>query len=177
MSDRTIIDRTTASDGLLLTDAQRESSSELRWVDEFTRTLDTKLRIPGTDIRFGLDFVLGLIPGVGGFLSLALSGLLIATMAKNGASLLLVTKMVGNVLLDTVVGVIPVLGNLFDLFYKANVRNLKLMREYYDEDKHRGSAWPILIPLFLAFLAIFALSIAFLVWIANRLWSWIGGST
>jgi Domain of unknown function (DUF4112) len=165
------------SNEFFLTDAQRQSSSELRWVEEFTRTLDTKLRIPGTDIRFGLDFILGLIPGVGGFLSLALSGLLIATMAKKGASLLLVTKMVGNVLLDTIVGAIPIVGNLFDLFYKANVRNIKLMREYYDEDKHRGSAWPILIPLLLTFLAIFGVWLAFLFWIANLLRSWLGGST
>lgn len=130
----------------------------LQWVDQFTDLLDTKYRIPGTNIRFGGDFILGLIPGLGDAASLGLSGTLIATMAKKGASPKLVARMLINVLVDTVVGSIPVLGNIFDLFFKANTRNLKLMREYYDEDKHQGSAMPLIIGIFVFMLLMLALA-------------------
>jgi Domain of unknown function (DUF4112) len=165
-------DPTIPESDLVLTASQRASSDELRWVDSFTRTLDTRLKIPGTNIRFGLDFILGLIPGLGDFISLGLSGLLIATMAKNGASLLLVTKMLGNVLLDAIVGSVPILGNVFDLFYKANTRNLILMREYYQEDKHRGSAWPILITVFVILAVVLVLGLWILIGVGSWLWKW-----
>ncbi len=128
----------------ILTEHQR-TIPQLRWVDTFSRVLDTKFRIPGTDMRFGLDFILGLVPGAGDILSLGMSGTLIATMARHGASPLLVTRMLVNVVLDAFIGAIPVLGNIFDLLYKANYRNAELMREYYEEDKHRGSVWPVVI--------------------------------
>ena len=54
----------------ILTEAQRVSS-QMQWVDKFTRTLDTKFRLPGTQLRFGVDFLLGLIPGVGDLISLS----------------------------------------------------------------------------------------------------------
>ena len=144
----------------------------MRWVDNFTRTLDTRLRIPGTNVRFGLDFILGLVPGAGDVLSLGLSGLLILTMARNGASGMLVAKMLGNVLLDSIVGTVPLLGNVFDLFYKANYRNLTLMREYYGEEKHRGSAWPVVLGLLLILLLIAAGTI----WLMTLIYRAIAGS-
>lgn len=130
------------------------STGPMRMVDTATDLLDTKFHIPGTNIRFGADFLMGLIPGVGDAVSLTISGLLIATMARHGASGRLVARMLANVGLDALVGTIPVAGNAFDLVYKANSKNLKLMREFYDEDKHRGSAWPIVLAvvLFLSFL-------------------------
>lgn len=128
----------------ILTEQQR-NVPQLKWVDNFSRVLDTKFRIPGTSMRFGLDFILGLVPGAGDVLSLGLSGTLIATMARHGASPLLVTRMLINVTLDAVIGSVPLLGNLFDLVYKANYRNAKLMKEYYEEGKHTGSVWPLVL--------------------------------
>lgn len=132
---------------------------QLKWIDGFSRLLDTKFRIPGTDIRFGADFLLGLVPGAGDILSLGMSGILVATMAKNGASGMLVVRMLFNVALDALVGTIPVLGNIFDLFYKANYRNAVLMREYYGEGEHTGSAWPVVIGVIVVIIAIFFLMI------------------
>ncbi|QDT11260.1 DUF4112 domain-containing protein [Stieleria marina] len=148
-------------DQLILTAQQREESREMRWVDGVTRLLDTKFRIPGTQTRFGIDFLLGIIPGVGDVTSLGVSGVLVATMAKNGASPRLVARMLINVVLDAVVGTVPILGNLFDLFYKANSRNLILMREYYEQDKHQGSVWPIV----LCVVATILLIVSFVVWL------------
>ena len=115
------------------------------WVEHATELLDTKFTIPGTQIKFGADFILGLFPGVGDVVSLGFSGVLVSIMAKHGASKLLVARMMINVFLDAVVGSIPILGNFFDLFYKANHRNMLLMRQYYQEGKHAGSVWPMVI--------------------------------
>ena len=163
--------KTTISNAPVLTQEQRNKSPELEWVDTFARLLDTKFQIPGTSVRYGLDFILGLVPGAGDLISLGFSGLLIATMAKNGASGRLVGRMLVNVLLDAIVGAVPVLGNVFDLFYKANYRNLQLMREYYDDGKHTGSAWPILLGVATVMLAISAATIWLLWWIFDLLWS------
>lgn len=144
----------------------------MRWVDSFSRLLDTKFRIPGTKVRFGADFLLGLVPGVGDAISLGLSGLLIATMAKNGASPRLVLRMLSNVGLDAVVGTVPILGNLFDLFFKANTRNLDLMRQYYVEDKHTGTVWPILLAIALVLVVVFATVLLILVFLVSAIQEW-----
>ena len=128
----------------------------MRWVDSFSKLLDAKFRIPGTNVRFGVDFLLGLVPGLGDAMSLGLSAILIATMAKNGASLRLVLRMLGNVVLDAIVGSVPLAGNLFDLFFRANTRNVQLMREHYEQGKHRGNAWPILLAIAAIVIAVFA---------------------
>jgi hypothetical protein len=141
------------SNAPIFTEEQR-TVPQLAWVDGFSRLLDTKFRIPGTSIRFGADFILGLIPGAGDLLSLALSGILVATMAKHGASGRLVAKMLFNVALDALVGTIPVLGNIFDLIYKANYRNALLMREYYEVGKHQGSVWPVILAVIIIILVI-----------------------
>ena len=148
----------------ILTEQQRRVP-QLRYVDTFSRVLDTKFRIPGTDVRFGLDFILGLVPGAGDVLSLGMSGTLVATMARHGASPRLVARMLFNVALDAIVGAIPVLGNIFDLVYKANYRNAQLMREYYEEGKHTGSVWPVVLAVIAVVLFIMIATIWFFVWL------------
>ncbi|MGB7345277.1 MAG: DUF4112 domain-containing protein [Pirellulaceae bacterium] len=158
-------------DQLILTPQQREASPQLRWVDGVTRLLDTKFRIPGTQTRFGADFLLGLVPGLGDVISMGFSGMLLATMAKNGASGRVVARMLVNVALDTVIGSIPVLGNLFDLYFKANTRNLVLMREYYEHDKHRGSAWPVVAGVIVAVSMLFCVVAGGAFLIIRYLWN------
>lgn len=150
----------------ILTDQQREVP-ELKWVDNFSQVLDTKFRIPGTQQRFGVDFLLGLVPGAGDLLSLSMSGILVATMARHGASPKLVFRMLINVLLDATVGSIPILGNIFDLVYKANYRNAVLMREYYDEGQHQGSVWPVVLAVVVAMIVIIGLFAWLAVWVLS----------
>ncbi len=146
----------------------------MRWVDNTTQLLDAKFRIPGTRIKFGLDFLLGLVPGAGDAVSLAMSGALIATMAKHGASPMLVLRMLGNVVLDAIVGSVPLAGNVFDLFFRANSRNLRLMREHYNEGKHNGHAWPILLAIFAVMIAVFAGLFVLIAFVINELLKWAG---
>ena len=103
------------------------TSKDLDNARALARVLDTAVGIPGTKLRVGLDALLGLIPGAGDAVSAALSGYIILAAARAGASKPVLTRMVGNVLLDTVIGAIPVLGDLFDVAFRSNSRNVALL--------------------------------------------------
>jgi len=155
----------------ILSDAQRAGSTDLQFVESLTRLLDTKFRIPGTSIRFGADFILGLVPGAGDLVAMGFSGVLVAIMAKNGASARLVIRMLGNVVLDAAVGSVPILGNVFDLFYKANYRNLRLMQEHYHEGKHVGSVWPLVLAVIAFFVVTIVLGLLLVAFILRAVWN------
>ncbi|MEQ9440204.1 MAG: DUF4112 domain-containing protein, partial [Cyclobacteriaceae bacterium] len=104
---------------------------DLKWVDRITRMMDSKFRVPGTNFRFGLDPILGLVPGLGDAASVAVSGSLIYYMARHGVSRKVIIMMLGNVALDAIFGSIPILGNVFDFFFKANQRNVRLLKRHY----------------------------------------------
>jgi len=135
-------------------ETQQKEIEELRWIDSLSELLDNRFRIPGTSIRFGVDFLIGLIPYAGDLISFAISGLLVIAMARKGASSLLVGKMLGNIFLDTTVGSIPILGDLFDLGYRANKRNVNLLKEHYYEGDHRGSVWPVVFGVLIALIVL-----------------------
>ncbi|UOQ77496.1 DUF4112 domain-containing protein [Hymenobacter sp. 5516J-16] len=149
-----------------------DQDDRLRWVERISYLLDSQFRVPGTTWRFGLDPIMGLIPVVGGLPSLAISGVLILTMMRHGASGSLVIRMALNVLLDTVIGAIPVLGNIFDFAYKANDRNVRLLRAHYAEGRYQGSGKGLLAGVLLVLLVVGGL----LVWgawaLGSALWHW-----
>jgi hypothetical protein len=123
----------------------------MRWVQELSRLLDSKFVIPGTNIRFGVDPILSLIPILGDLGTYFISAALIHTMHTHGASRKVVIKMMINATLDAMIGAIPVIGTVFDIFYRSNDRNIRLLKEHYLEGKHQGSGNGI---LFLAILMI-----------------------
>jgi len=92
-----------------------------------SRVLDGAITIPGTGIRFGLDPIIGLVPVVGDWIGAALSGYIIVQGARLGASGATLMRMTGNLVVDLMVGSIPVLGDIFDLGFRANERNLALI--------------------------------------------------
>ena len=118
----------------------KRNNIRLKRLDQLANLLDSRFRIPGTDVKFGIDPILGLIPGVGDVISYVMSLLLIYYSAKYGASGKVVMKMIGNVILDFTIGKIPGFGYIFDFTYKANDRNVNLLKEHFEEDKHQGSA-------------------------------------
>lgn len=124
--------------------------------ERFALWMDARFRIPGTGIRFGLDALLGLIPGMGDFSSFLLSGWLVLALARRGAPGFLLAKMVLNIVIDWLIGSIPLVGDLFDVAFKANQRNVKLMREHYVEGKHNGSAAKLIAPLVLVLFVLMA---------------------
>lgn len=139
----------------------------LRQVEFLAKLMDSRFRVPGTDIRFGLDGIIGLVPVAGDLSTLVISGYMLLILARNGASGFLLARMVLNVLIDAVVGMIPFLGDLFDVAFKANMRNLRLMQEHYAEGRHRGSAWKLIIPI----LIVLFLIVAGIMWLGYKLLS------
>ena len=100
-------------------------------LDLLAALLDSRWRIPGTSIRFGLDALLGLVVPVLGDMATGLVSAYIVVRARNcGAGNGLVARMLGNVLLDTVGGSVPILGSIFDIYFKANNRNIRLLRRH-----------------------------------------------
>ena len=92
-------------------------------------------------------------------------------MAKHGASGKVLTLMILNIILDATIGAIPVLGHIFDFTYKANSRNIKLLRSHYNEDKHRGSGKGVITIILIVLILIFLL-LTFLVW---KMLEWLAG--
>src|SRR5688572_26515644 len=117
----------------------------LKDAERLVRLMDSQFQLPGTKFRFGLDGLLGLMPGAGDLSTFAVSGYMPVIIARNGASGFVLARMIVNVLLDAAIGSIPLIGDLFDLVFKANIRNLRLMQEHYTEGRHRGSAWRAII--------------------------------
>ena len=126
-----------------------DTSHDHQNIEKYSDWLDTKFRIPGTQIRFGIDFIIGLFPIVGDVLSFTLSGGLLLLMIKKGASGKALGLMIVNIILDAIFGSIPLFGDIFDLFFKANHRNLNLFQAHFEKGKHQGSAWPIIIITFI----------------------------
>lgn len=143
---------------------------QFRWLDAVSSILDNRFRIPFTNIRFGVDFVIGLVPYFGDLISFALSSVLLIAMVRHGVGGKVVLIMLWNILLDTVVGGIPILGDLFDLQYRANRRNFALLKAHYQEGKHQGSAWPIILLILAVLMVLFFL----LLWGLWKLVTWTG---
>jgi Domain of unknown function (DUF4112) len=99
---------------------------------DLARVLDEAIRIPGTNIRIGLDALLGLLPGGGDLAAGVFSGLIILQAARVGAPASVLGRMLGNVVLDVIVGSIPLLGDVFDVAWKANSRNVRLLEAWLD---------------------------------------------
>jgi hypothetical protein len=134
-----------------------------------SRIMDSQFSIPGTNFRFGLDPLIGLVPGAGDVVTFFISGFMVMILAQNGASGFLLARMMLNVMIDSLVGSIPFLGDLFDFGFKANQANLRLMREHYVEGRHRGSSWKLIIPV-LVILLLFICSIA---WLGYKVFNWV----
>ncbi len=130
-------------------------AADFRWIDKLSSFLDSKYKIPGTNFRFGIDPILGLVPGLGDVTSFTFSSFLILLMARKGASGKVVALMIVNVLVDTIVGSIPVFGTIFDFFFKANDRNVRLLKRHYQEGKYQGSGKGVVMVTLIVLLAIF----------------------
>jgi hypothetical protein len=101
-----------------------------RRVETVARLLDSAVRVPGTRIRFGADSVVGLIPGIGDLVSVGVSTYLLYEAHRLGAPDRIKNRMAANIAVDAVIGSVPLVGDVFDVFFKANMRNLALLREH-----------------------------------------------
>lgn len=142
--------------------------------ERLARLLDSQFRVPGTRLRFGVDGVLGLLPGVGDAAGLALSTMVIVQAVRLGARGSTVARMVLNVALDTVVGAIPVLGSVFDFAFKANNRNVSLLQRHEldpvgTQAESRAAVRRTLVAVVAGLVVTLALMAALVIWILTLL--------
>ena len=107
----------------------RDARSHAR-LEAIANLLDSRWRIPGTGIRFGADALLSLLPGLGPVVSTAISAYLIWASRRLGVSTGTVLRMIGNVGLDALISAVPVAGSVGDVFFRANRRNMVLLRKH-----------------------------------------------
>lgn len=114
-----------------------EEVRRLRRLERLAAQLDESIRIPGIGYRIGYDALVGLIPGVGDVAGLVLGSYIVLEAARFRLPRITLLRMAANVAVEAVVGAIPIVGDVFDAVYKANLRNIRLLRRRLDE---RGSS-------------------------------------
>jgi len=102
-------------------------------LDTLARFLDSAVRVPGTNIRFGADALLNLIPGVGTLASKGMSAYLIWEARRLGVPMSTLLRMMGHVGIDFVISAVPLVGWVGDVFYRSNLRNMDLLRKHLDK--------------------------------------------
>jgi hypothetical protein len=125
------------------------------------RLLDSAVRVPGTGVRFGLDPILGLVPGLGDLAGMALSSYLVVLGGQLGVPRVVLVRMLGNIALDTVGGMVPLAGDLFDVAWKSNMRNVALLERAIGEPSAaRRASWLTILGILLVLALLAAAGIA-----------------
>lgn len=145
----------------------------LKRMRQLSQLLDGAIVIPGTKRRIGLDPILGLIPGGGDTVSAALSAYIIIEAAQMGLPRAALMRMVTNIAIDTVVGTVPVFGDIFDVFSKANLRNMQIVESHAQAPAPSVKTDRLFIGLLIVGLIILVLTVGFTTaWV----WSFVANS-
>ena len=137
-------------------------------LQKFARLLDSAFPIAG-NFRIGVDGIIGLIPGIGDVVGASLSTYMIIKAAQMGASTFNLIRMMANVLIEAIVGVIPFLGDLFDVAFRANERNVRLLQKQLDKEPSRANSRTRLSAAVMLLLIVFIVVLISLVLLAFKL--------
>jgi hypothetical protein len=147
-------------------------NESLRRVRAVAILLDDAIRVPGTNVRFGIDPLVGLVPGLGDLLGGVASAYIILEAARAGAPSSVLLRMAMNVGIDTIVGSLPVLGDAFDFAWKSNSRNARLLARHVEMPVQTRRASTALVVLLLVGVAAVAIGVSVLtVYLLKRLFS------
>lgn len=111
--------------------------ADTRDIEQVARWLDTRWTLPGTTWRFGLDTVIGLVPGVGDGITAVMGAYIIVRARELGAPGHVQARMIGNLVVDSLVGAIPLVGDIFDFAYRSNAKNVQLLLRHLEEQGRR----------------------------------------
>lgn len=136
------------------------------------RLLDSAAKVPGTSLRFGLDPIIGLVPGIGDLVGAALSGYFVLLASRLGAPSSVIVRMLGNIIIDTVGGTVPVIGDLFDVGWKSNIRNLALLERHLGQPEStkrasRAVVWGTVAALVLLAVGAAAVGVLIVRWVVD----------
>jgi Domain of unknown function (DUF4112) len=115
-----------------------DMAEAIKRMDGLSGMLDSAYQVPGTRIRFGVDAILGLVPGVGDLASTALSSYVVFEAHRLGVPRRALAQMLGNLAIDLLVGAVPLIGDVFDVFWRANLRNMRIVRRHLPSDAPVG---------------------------------------
>ena len=145
-------------------------NESLRRVKVVASVLDEAIRVPGTNLRFGVDPVVGLIPGLGDLIGGAASVYIILEAARAGAPASVLIRMALNVGIDTIVGELPVVGDLFDFAWKSNSRNVALLARHVEAPVQTKRASKALVALLIAAIVLVVIGVSALtIYLIKRL--------
>ena len=140
------------------------------------KVLDTTVKIPGTSLYLGLDPLIGLIPGVGDVLANLLGTVILGLAARLGVPRIVMTRMSLNILINGVVGAVPVLGDLFSVWFQSNMRNAALLREAATQPARTTHGdWAYVAGLIGGTVVLLMALAALVVWLVISLWSRFAG--
>ena len=117
--------------------AREDTDAALARIEMVARVMDSLFAIPGTRIRLGVDAILGLVPVLGDLLSQIIANYIIWEARRLGVSKLTLARMIGNTMVDLVFGVVPIAGDLFDVAFRANMKNLRLLQKHLEKNGMR----------------------------------------
>jgi hypothetical protein len=147
-------------------------NESLRRVHVVASVLDDAIRVPGTNLRFGIDPIVGLVPGLGDLFGGAASAYILLEAARAGAPSSVLLRMAMNVGVDTVIGGFPLIGDLFDFAWKSNTRNARLLSRHVEAPAQTNRASTALVVLLIAAIAAVAIGASvFTVYLIKRLFS------
>src|SRR5277367_985692 len=145
-------------------------------LDLLSHVLDDFIKIPGTSIRFGLDGIVGFVPGIGDLIGGIASCIIIVAAWVRGGSYVTVARVAATVAIEAIVGSVPILGDMFDIAWRANRRNYALLDGSVDERrKHTAQSWVFLGGLCTVLLALVLLPLLLLTWVFDGLFHTLFG--
>src|SRR5215471_15901629 len=159
---------------ILITDPQRQQAVDTD-VELLARWMDNVFEIPGTGIRFGLDAIIGLVPGLGDIITSVVSMYILKVAARRGVPRVVMLRMSMNLAVDYLAGSLPVVGDVFDVYWKANIKNVELLKRHANatpsQAKHgRAGDWLFVGTLIAALAALLAGCGAAAYYIVAALW-------
>jgi hypothetical protein len=141
-------------------------------LDRLAWWLDSSIVVPGTRFRIGFDALIGLVPGIGDLIGTALSAYIVAAAARRGLPGSVLVRMALNVGVEAVVGAVPIVGDLFDAAWKANQRNVALLRHYAAVPRRAHTQSRLVVGLWLLVLFAVAAGLVLLAYAVLR-WLWL----
>ena len=160
-------DQVTSTDERRRSESVRPGDEQVaipRYVDALAWVLDDWVRIPVIGKRIGLDGAIGMVPGLGDGAGFVASSVIILSAVKQGVSRATITRMLGNVLVESLVGIVPFVGDVFDFVWKSNTKNVRLLRsDLADPNRTRRSSVAVLATSAAVLMALAIISVAALV--------------
>lgn len=155
---------------------KRNAHPALNRIRTLSHLLDNAIPVPGTRFRFGFDPILGLIPGGGDVAGAVLSAYIVLEGLRFGLPRETLTRMLLNLLTDTVLGALPVLGDFFDVTWKANTRNLALLEAHVQNPQPQQAADRLFVAFVVLMLVLFVVTVATIaVLVTTTLWNLLAG--